>query len=150
MDRRRISGELRRVERGLRRVAGTGRGTTAAAGRGDSPRLPGGRSPREAYRVHAGRRIGDRLHDIAARFSSSLILCVAMLAAPALAGERIVSTRVWPAQEYTRVTLESGKPIRHQYFFVKDPERLVVDLEGVELEAELKALPAKVLATDPY
>ena len=90
------------------------------------------------------------MHDFAARFSSSLILCVATLAAPALAGERIVSTRVWPAQEYTRVTLEAARPIRHQYFFVKDPERLVVDLEGVDLETELKALPAKVLATDPY
>jgi len=40
--------------------------------------------------------------------------------------------------------------VRHQLFFVKDPERLVVDLEGVEVNDELKALPGKVLATDPY
>jgi len=66
------------------------------------------------------------------------------------AGERIVSSRVWPAQEYTRVTLESGRALKHQFFFVTTPERLVVDLEGVDLDDELKALPAKVGANDPY
>jgi N-acetylmuramoyl-L-alanine amidase len=66
------------------------------------------------------------------------------------AGEKIVSSRVWPAQEYTRVTLESPHAVKHQFFFVSDPERLVVDLEGVELGDELKALPAKVGAADPY
>jgi N-acetylmuramoyl-L-alanine amidase len=67
-----------------------------------------------------------------------------------LAGERIVSSRVWPAQEYTRVTLESARALKHQFFFVTTPERLVVDLEGVDLGDELKALPAKVGANDPY
>jgi N-acetylmuramoyl-L-alanine amidase len=67
-----------------------------------------------------------------------------------LAGERIVSSRVWPAQEYTRVTLESARALKHQFFFVTTPERLVVDLEGVDLDDELKALPAKVGANDPY
>ncbi|MGZ5074799.1 MAG: N-acetylmuramoyl-L-alanine amidase, partial [Usitatibacter sp.] len=50
----------------------------------------------------------------------------------------------------TRVTLESARPIRHQYFFVTSPERLVVDLEGVDLTDELKGLPDKVGANDPY
>jgi N-acetylmuramoyl-L-alanine amidase len=70
--------------------------------------------------------------------------------AAAWAGEKIVSSRVWPAQEYTRVTLESARAVKHQFFFVSDPQRLVVDLEGVELTDELKALPAKVGAADPY
>jgi N-acetylmuramoyl-L-alanine amidase len=70
--------------------------------------------------------------------------------AAAWAGEKIVSSRVWPAQEYTRVTLESAHAVKHQFFFVSDPERLVVDLEGVELTEELKALPAKVGTADPY
>jgi len=70
--------------------------------------------------------------------------------AVALAGERIVSSRVWPAQEYTRVTLESARAVKHQFFFVTSPERLVVDLEGVDLDEELKSLPAKVGANDPY
>jgi N-acetylmuramoyl-L-alanine amidase len=66
------------------------------------------------------------------------------------AAERILASRVWPAQEYTRVTLESARPVRHQFFFVTSPDRLVVDLEGVDLSDELKELPAKVGANDPY
>jgi N-acetylmuramoyl-L-alanine amidase len=66
------------------------------------------------------------------------------------AADAILSSRVWPAQEYTRVTLESARPVKHQYFFVKDPERLVVDLEGVDLNEALKGLPAKVGSDDPY
>ncbi len=69
---------------------------------------------------------------------------------PALSAEKVIASRVWPAQEYTRVTVETARPVRHQYFFVSDPERLVVDLEGVELDAELKALPSKVGDADPY
>jgi len=68
----------------------------------------------------------------------------------ALGAEPIVSSRVWPAQDYTRVTLESARAIKFQHFFVKDPERLVVDLEGAELNDELKNLPSKVGANDPY
>jgi len=57
---------------------------------------------------------------------------------------------VWPAQEYTRVTIESAHALNHQFFFVGNPERLVVDLEGVDLNDELKALPSRVGADDPY
>ncbi len=64
--------------------------------------------------------------------------------------EAVLATRVWPAEEYTRVTFETARPLRHQFFFVKDPERLVVDLEGAGLNDELKGLAAKVLASDPY
>ena len=80
------------------------------------------------------------------------MLVAALLAAavPALSAEKILSSRVWPAQEYTRVTFESAKPIKHQSFSVQGPERLVVDLEGVDLGDELKALPAKVGDSDPY
>ncbi len=89
-----------------------------------------------------------------------VLLTVATLAAAAafaadattapVVRQTILASRVWPAQEYTRVTLESIRPIRHQFFLVDDPQRLVVDLEGVELEGELKALPDKVGADDPY
>jgi N-acetylmuramoyl-L-alanine amidase len=67
-----------------------------------------------------------------------------------LSAEKILASRVWPAQEYTRVTLESAHPVRHQFFFVTSPDRLVVDLEGVDLSDELMQLPAKVGADDPY
>ena len=86
-----------------------------------------------------------------ATFLKFTLLVLALVAASvSFAADKIVSSRVWPAQEYTRVTLESARPIRHQFFFVNNPERLVVDLEGVELDDELKGLPAKVGANDPY
>ena len=84
-------------------------------------------------------------------FLKLFVLALVLFAATdSVAAEKILASRVWPAQEYTRVTLESAKPVRHQFFFVNNPERLVVDLEGVELDAELKGLPAKVGANDPY
>jgi N-acetylmuramoyl-L-alanine amidase len=84
-------------------------------------------------------------------FLKFAVLVLALVAASvSFAADKIASSRVWPAQEYTRVTLESEHPIRHQFFFVNNPERLVVDLEGVELGDELKNLPAKVGVNDPY
>jgi N-acetylmuramoyl-L-alanine amidase len=80
----------------------------------------------------------------------ALLVLALVVAGASIAAEKIVSSRVWPAQEYTRVTLESAQPVRHQFFFVNNPERLVVDLEGVELNEELRGLPAKVGANDPY
>jgi N-acetylmuramoyl-L-alanine amidase len=80
-----------------------------------------------------------------------VLLAAALLAAaPVWSAEAVVATRVWPAQEYTRVTLESARPVKHTWFFVSGPERLVLDLEGVDLGPELKALPAKVGDKDPY
>ena len=63
---------------------------------------------------------------------------------------RVASARVWPAQEYTRLILEGPAPIGHQLLQLKDPNRLVLDLDGVELGPELAQLPSRVHADDPY
>ena len=62
----------------------------------------------------------------------------------------ISSTRVWPAQDYTRLTIESKKPIRHNLFTMSNPHRLVIDLEDVELGGPLNELAKKVGDNDPY
>ena len=62
----------------------------------------------------------------------------------------ISSVRIWPAQDYTRLTLESKQEIRYRQFMLKGPERLVIDLEDVELHGELDQLAAKVGSDDPY
>ena len=62
----------------------------------------------------------------------------------------IVAVRVWPAQDYTRITLEHDRPLRFTHLLVKDPDRLVVDLEDVEFSSVLQALPDKIVASDPY
>jgi N-acetylmuramoyl-L-alanine amidase len=80
-----------------------------------------------------------------------LVIAALLVAAyPAFSAEKIVASRVWPAQEYTRVTLESAQALRETHFLLDDPQRLVVDLEDTDLDAELKALPGKVAADDPY
>jgi N-acetylmuramoyl-L-alanine amidase len=62
----------------------------------------------------------------------------------------IASARVWPAQEYTRLILESGSPIAHQMLVIKNPSRLVLDLEDVDLTSEIEQLPRLVHPNDPY
>ncbi len=57
---------------------------------------------------------------------------------------------MWPAQDYTRVTLETREPVRYKLLSLKDPERLVLDLEEVDITATLTSLPEKVGADDPY
>lgn len=62
----------------------------------------------------------------------------------------ILAVRVWPAADYTRVTLEHSQPIEFTSLLVKDPDRLVIDLEGVEFNSVLQSLPSKILDNDPY
>jgi N-acetylmuramoyl-L-alanine amidase len=62
----------------------------------------------------------------------------------------ITAARVWPAEDYTRITLESPKPIDQSMIMLKNPDRLVLDLNDVELGSTLKALSDKILTDDPY
>ena len=66
------------------------------------------------------------------------------------AANTITAARVWPAQEYTRIALESDQPIKHQLIILKNPDRLVLDIENIELSNSLKTLTDKILSGDPY
>jgi len=82
----------------------------------------------------------------------------AWLAAPALQwflpgralGVTAASARLWPAQEYTRLIIESPSSVAYQLLPMKDPERLVLDLDRVDLNAGILALPLHVDPNDPY
>jgi len=80
---------------------------------------------------------------------------VALLAAAgaflflASAHAQVVSSRIWPARDYTRLTLESKGEVNYTLFAVKDPERLVLDLE-TEMTPALAELDGKVVPDDPY
>ena len=63
---------------------------------------------------------------------------------------QIVAVRVWPAKDYTRVTLENDSKLKATHFTIKDPHRLVVEIEGVDLDNKLKSLVAKIQSNDPY
>lgn len=80
----------------------------------------------------------------------SLLLLALLWIQPALAAIEITATRIWPAQDYTRLTLESKQAIRHHIFSVENPDRLVIDLEDVELGDTLKQLTGKIGSDDPY
>ena len=76
---------------------------------------------------------------------------VALVAGRDLAfGATIVGVRVWPADAYTRLTIESDTPITARHFLAQNPSRLVVDVEGLELSAPLRELVGKIRPEDPY
>jgi N-acetylmuramoyl-L-alanine amidase len=62
----------------------------------------------------------------------------------------IASARVWPAQEYTRVILESATPLAHRMLVLKDPARLVLDVDDADMSAPVVAALARTDAHDPY
>jgi N-acetylmuramoyl-L-alanine amidase len=64
-------------------------------------------------------------------------------------GASIVAVRVWPAPDYSRVTIESDSALKVRQFFIPNPPRLAVDIEGIELNPALRELVAKVRSDDP-
>lgn len=65
-------------------------------------------------------------------------------------GGKLLAVRMWPAEDYTRVTLESDERLKVNHQLLTQPNRLVVDVEGIELTNTLKELVAKVKSNDPY
>jgi N-acetylmuramoyl-L-alanine amidase len=80
---------------------------------------------------------------------ASLILSVTPLAGAANKLPSVLAVRVWPAADYTRVTLEHDAPLKFTHFTVENPDRLVVDIEGVEFNSVLDSLARKVATDDP-
>jgi N-acetylmuramoyl-L-alanine amidase len=64
-------------------------------------------------------------------------------------GATMLAVRVWPAPDYSRVTLESDAPIQSTQTFIASPPRLAVDIQGMQLNATLRELVGKVQASDP-
>ena len=65
-------------------------------------------------------------------------------------GAAIVAVRVWPADEYTRVTIESDAALSARHFLAVSPDRLVIDIDGLELSPQLRELVGKVRSDDPF
>jgi len=101
----------------------------------------------------AGSEPADRLSHLSRRrfigsTGAALLLLVSRSGQAAQAS--VLAVRVWPAKDYTRITLESREPLVFTHQSVRNPERLVVDLEGVELNEVLQSLPTKITGQDPY
>jgi N-acetylmuramoyl-L-alanine amidase len=65
-------------------------------------------------------------------------------------GAKILGVRIWPSEDYSRVTLESDTALPITQQILTNPDRLVVDVQGLELNPTLKDLVAKVKPNDPY
>jgi N-acetylmuramoyl-L-alanine amidase len=69
---------------------------------------------------------------------------------PSLAwASSVLGVRVWPARDYTRVTIESDQPLQTSQQMLQGPDRLVVDLNGLDLDDALKDLVSKITPNDP-
>jgi N-acetylmuramoyl-L-alanine amidase len=84
----------------------------------------------------------------AVRRMGALVLLLG--AAEIARGASIVAVRVWPAADYTRMTIESDQALVARHRLVESPDRLVVDIEGLELSPALRELVGKVRSDDPY
>lgn len=62
----------------------------------------------------------------------------------------VVGARVWPAKEYTRLTIESNTELRVTQHFVPSPPRLAIDIDGIQVSTTLKELMEKVRTDDPH
>ena len=86
------------------------------------------------------------------RTLSSILVLGFLILTPVLANPlvNVTATRVWPAADYTRITIEASSEISQKMMMLKDPDRLVLDLEGVDLNINLKSLANAISPNDPY
>ncbi|WP_294845128.1 N-acetylmuramoyl-L-alanine amidase [uncultured Gilliamella sp.] len=63
---------------------------------------------------------------------------------------QIVAVRVWPSSTYTRITLESNIKLNYKRSALRNPNRMVIDIDKVDLNTTLKSISSKVLNHDPY
>ncbi|RWR01749.1 N-acetylmuramoyl-L-alanine amidase [[Pantoea] beijingensis] len=66
------------------------------------------------------------------------------------AASHVVAVRIWPSSTYSRLTLESNIPLKYKQFALSNPDRVVIDVEGVQLNQVLKGVGNLVRADDPY
>ena len=98
----------------------------------------------------SARRLTGSRRRVLAGAAGSLVLSLSPL--QIARGANLLGVRIWPATDYTRVTIEHDQPLRFTHFMVREtpPPRLVVDVEDMDLTAQLKELVAQVAADDPY
>jgi N-acetylmuramoyl-L-alanine amidase len=114
------------------------------AGARGGPAYAAGPRPAAAIRGYrAPRRVGGGL-------AGRLVLALVALLTVAAAQAQVLSSRIWPARDYTRLTLETKAELKFTVFSVKDPDRLVLDLETSEIPPALAELHGKVTGDDPY
>ena len=80
---------------------------------------------------------------------AGLVLCLSGYSTWTRAAS-LLGVRIWPARDYTRVTIESDSPLQVQVQFIDQPPRLAVDIQGLVLDQALRDLVGQVRPDDPY
>jgi N-acetylmuramoyl-L-alanine amidase len=99
---------------------------------------------------------GERFLFALSRISRALRFVLAALViaqfAPSIAHAQfaVTAVRVWPAPDYTRVTLEAREPIKYRTVMLSNPSRLALDLEGTTSEPDLDSIAGKIASDDPF
>lgn len=83
------------------------------------------------------------------RMFQLLVVLLVLMPSDAFASKKIKNVRVWPSPDSTRVVLDLSNPVKYSYFSLKGPDRLVIDLQGASISADLKNLAkdSKLLKT---
>ncbi len=81
--------------------------------------------------------------------TASTLLLLPVIPRLAMAGT-ILAVRTWPADEYTRVTLEMDSELKAEHFVLENPDRLVVDIQGLTMNRAINDLVSKIKPNDPY
>ena len=81
--------------------------------------------------------------------AASTVLLLPLIPRLAMAA-RLLAVRTWPADEYTRVTLELDSELKAEHFTLDTPHRMVVDIQGIDISPALNELVRKVRPDDPY
>ncbi len=88
--------------------------------------------------------------DLLKTVGAGLLLKLVPVGALAASQVRFVDVRLWPADEYTRVTLEHAGAIQYKHFLIENPWRMVIDILDMRLDNTLKELTSRLKADDPY
>ncbi|MSP86443.1 MAG: N-acetylmuramoyl-L-alanine amidase [Methylotenera sp.] len=92
-----------------------------------------------------------RLRSLCKTRHLSLLLLLALgLTGTVQAANLVTATRIWPAQDYTRITLEANQAFVYKMTAMKNPDRVVLDIENIDLNSAVKSLSDKIQASDPY
>ncbi len=99
-----------------------------------------------------GKEISSQSHSVARRklLATAGTLLVLPVIPTAAFASKLLAVRTWPAQEYTRVTLELDSELRAEHFTLENPHRMVVDIQGLDMSSQLGELVRKVRPDDPY
>ncbi len=83
----------------------------------------------------------------------SLVLVRPCPAAPETPGPRlevIKAVRTWPSADYSRITIESTRPLEFQISLITDPNRVVLDLANVDVDSLRTLFANRSFEQDPH